>query len=383
MRTRFGSASTTNTSDTLDNDKRPTMPDTTPQAEASPFIGLALTFKSINVEARTADFVASTDAVDSYDEIVDQSSWELDIYKSNPVVLFAHKSRDLPIGKSTDVQVRNGRLECTIEFAPESANPEAERVWQLVQGEYLRAVSVGFIPRDYRWEKRDGNEVIVLYGNSLREISVTPVPANHEALAKMRARAMAEKATNGPRTPATLPESGPETHMDEATKKALETKDAELKDVSEKLATASKAIEAIGLEAKADKEALEVKTAELAALEAKAKAALGATKDETLADACARVVAEKAALVDSLIEKDVDALVGKKLVPAQKAEFLSLAKKDRELFDGIVKNLPDLNLTTPVVDATKGVSDVPDLSSLVGEPGSAGEGSDLSAFLDD
>jgi HK97 family phage prohead protease len=383
MRTRFGSASTTNTSDTLANDKRPTMPDTTPQAEASPFIGLALTFKSINVEARTADFVASTDAVDSYDEIVDQSSWELDIYKSNPVVLFAHKSRDLPIGKSTDVQVRNGRLECTIEFAPESANPEAERVWQLVQGQYLRAVSVGFIPRDYRWEKRNGVEVIVLYGNSLREISVTPVPANHEALAKMRARALAAKADNGPRTPATLPESGPETQMDEATQKALDTKDAEIKTLGEKHRESEKALETLGLEAKASKEALEKLTAETTALEAKAKAALGAGEKETLDEACVRVAAEKAALADEMLAKDVDALVGKKLVPAQKDEFVTLAKTDRKLFESIVKNLPDLNLTTPVVDATKGAGEVADLASMVGAPGSAGEGSDLTSFLDD
>jgi len=361
------------------------MPEQTPTTDeaSSPLIGLALTFKSINVEARTADFIASTDAIDSYDEIVDQTSWELDIYKSNPVVLFAHKSRDLPIGKSIDVQVRNGRLECTIQFAPESANPEAERVWQLIQGEYLRAVSVGFIPRDYRWEKRNGVDVIVLYGNSLREISVTPVPANHEALAKMRARALAAKADNGPRTPATLPESGPETQMDEATQKALDTKDAEIKTLGEKLRESEKALETLGLEAKASKEALEKLTAETTALEAKAKAALGAGEKETLDEACVRVAAEKAALADEMLAKDVDALVGKKLVPAQKDEFITLAKTDRKLFESIVKNLPDLNLTTPVVDAKAGNAPPSDLADMLmrSEGSSQGE-PDLGSLLD-
>lgn len=349
------------------------MPDTT-QAEASDeLVTLGITLRSIDEAARTVDFIASTDAVDTYDEIVDQGTWELDIYRANPVVLFAHKSRELPIGKSVDVAVRNGRLECRIQFATEDMNPEAERVWKLIKGQFLRAVSVGFIPRDVRWEKRDGKDVFVLYNNSLREISVTPVPANHEALAKMRARALAGRPANeAPRAQ--------ENDMDEKNKQELESQ----------LAAATKAIE----EAKAKRaEELAAKDAELA-LAAKALESLQAKAESLTAERDALVVErdalakEKADLYAKMTEAEVDALVGDKITPAQKDDFLALARESRARFDAIVKGLPSLGLLSkaPVIDPKKGTepAQAGDLGALLlstPAPGESGEPADLADLL--
>lgn len=356
------------------------MPDTT-QADASDSLfALGITIKALDEVARTADFIASTDAVDTYGEIVDQGSWELDIYKTNPVVLFAHKSRELPIGKCVDVAVRNGRLECRIQFATEEMNPEAEKVWKLLKGQFLRAVSVGFLPRDVKWEKRDGRDVFVLYGNSLREISVTPVPANHEALAKMRARALAGRPANeAPRAQ--------ENDMDEKTKQELEAQ----------LAAATKAIE----EAKAKRaEELAAKTAELdaklgeLATAAKALETLQAKATELAAERDALVVErdalakEKADLHAKMTEADVDTLVGDKITPAQKDDFLALAKENRASFDAIVKGLPPLGLNskTPIIDPKKGngPAQAGDLGALLlstPAPGESGEPADLADLL--
>lgn len=349
------------------------MPDQT-QAEASDeLVTLGITLRSIDEAARTVDFIASTDAVDTYDEIVDQGTWELDIYRANPVVLFAHKSRELPIGKSVDVAVRNGRLECRIQFATEDMNPEAEKVWKLIKGQFLRAVSVGFIPRDVKWEKRDGKDVFVLYGNSLREISVTPVPANHEALAKMRARALAGRPANeAPRAQ--------ENDMDEKNKQELESQ----------LAAATKAIE----EAKAKRaEELAAKDAELA-LAAKALESLQAKAESLTAERDALAVErdalakEKADLHAKMTEAEVDALVGDKITPAQKDDFLALAKENRASFDAIVKGLPPLGLVskTPVIDPKKGNEPAPtvELSALLlstPAPGEDGSPADLADLL--
>jgi HK97 family phage prohead protease len=349
------------------------MPDQT-QAEASDeLVTLGITLRSIDEAARTVDFIASTDAVDTYDEIVDQGTWELDIYRANPVVLFAHKSRELPIGKSVDVAVRNGRLECRIQFATEDMNPEAERVWKLIKGQFLRAVSVGFIPRDVKWEKRDGKDVFVLYNNSLREISVTPVPANHEALAKMRARALAGRPANeAPRAQ--------ENDMDEKTKQELEAQ----------LAAATKAIE----EAKAKRaEELAAKDAELA-LAAKALESLQAKAESLTAERDALVVErdalakEKADLHAKMTEAEVDALVGDKITPAQKDDFLALARESRARFDAIVKGLPSLGLLSkaPVIDPKKGTepAQAGDLGALLlstPAPGESGEPADLADLL--
>lgn len=349
------------------------MPDQT-QAEASDeLVTLGITLRSIDEAARTVDFIASTDAVDTYDEIVDQGTWELDIYRANPVVLFAHKSRELPIGKSVDVAVRNGRLECRIQFATEDMNPEAEKVWKLIKGQFLRAVSVGFIPRDVKWEKRDGKDVFVLYGNSLREISVTPVPANHEALAKMRARALAGRPANeAPRAQ--------ENDMDEKNKQELESQ----------LAAATKAIE----EAKAKRaEELAAKDAELA-LAAKALESIQAKAESLTAERDALAVErdalakEKADLHAKMTEAEVDALVGDKITPAQKDDFLALAKENRASFDAIVKGLPPLGLVskTPVIDPKKGNEPAPtvELSALLlstPAPGEDGSPADLADLL--
>lgn len=171
------------------------MPDATARdAEDVPVAGdlltCALRIKRSAKDTRSIDVIASTEAVDSYGEIVEQS-WDLARYKANPVVLFAHNSRELPIGSARDVKVEDGALVATLDFVSAEANPKAEQVWQLIQQGALRAVSVGFRPRTVRSEKRDGKEVYVLADNELHEISVVPIPANPEALARARARALA------------------------------------------------------------------------------------------------------------------------------------------------------------------------------------------------
>jgi HK97 family phage prohead protease len=150
---------------------------------------LAVAAKTVRAASRECHFVASTDAIDSYDEVVDQGSWILDRFLKNPIVLYAHDSRDLPIGTCTRVDVVGGRLECTIKFCTADENPKAEQVWRLVKAGVLRAVSVGFMPGEAKLEMREGREIVVLYKNTLHEISVCPVPANQDALAKMKAHA--------------------------------------------------------------------------------------------------------------------------------------------------------------------------------------------------
>lgn len=156
----------------------------------------AFGLKSLDQSERTCDFIASTDAVDSYEEVVEQD-WDTTRFMKNPVILFGHQSRELPIGHATRCEVvtaKGGKkqLECTIKFATAEANPMAEQVWQSVIQGTLRAVSVGFCPGDVRFEKREGKGIYVLSKNELHEISVVPIPANPEALAKMRAKARHE-----------------------------------------------------------------------------------------------------------------------------------------------------------------------------------------------
>lgn len=292
-----------------------------------------LHMRAMRADKREADFIASTDAIDSYDEVVNQS-WNLTRYNANPVVLFAHNQRELPIGMCTVCEVRDGALQCTIKFASAEANPKADQVWKLVQEGMLRAVSVGFNPGTMRLEKRNGREVFVLADNDLMEISVVPVPANPEALAKMRARAAADAHS------AATSSEEKQTMNEEAEKlRALVTKREEEVRAAEKTAA--------DLKVRAD--ALETQNTRLVA---ERDAAVNESKD-------AKEKLDR--LSDKLIENEVAALVGVKIEASAKENMIELAKSNRPLFEKFVAQLSLLptagRVMTPAVDNTNSATE--------------------------
>ncbi len=144
-------------------------------------LGYSFEVRALKDEMRSVDVVASTGAVDSYNEIVSQD-WDLRRYKANPIVLYGHNAYDLPIGFARDVRVEDGQLLATLHFVDEKASPRAEQVWQGIKQGSLRAVSVGFQPGTVSTTKVGDKDVIVLSNNNLLEISVVPLPANAEAV---------------------------------------------------------------------------------------------------------------------------------------------------------------------------------------------------------
>lgn len=147
---------------------------------------------TITTGERVFPIVASTADLDSYDSIV-EPSWILDRYLKNPVVLWDHNAHltadTLPIGTVRNLRVENDALVGELVLASERANPRAEQVYQSIIEGTLRGVSVGFHPRDVRFEMIDDREVMVCSNNELREISITPVPANPNALIQLRRQA--------------------------------------------------------------------------------------------------------------------------------------------------------------------------------------------------
>lgn len=130
--------------------------------------------KSIDLENKIVEVVASTEIIDRQGERILQSGWELENYLKNPVVLWAHKYSELPIGKALKVWVEDGKLKAKIQFANHKF---ANEIWELVKEKYLRAVSVGF-----RVLEDEGKDIKKA---ELYEISFVPVPANPEALVQL------------------------------------------------------------------------------------------------------------------------------------------------------------------------------------------------------
>jgi HK97 family phage prohead protease len=136
----------------------------------------------------TLDFVSSDETIDRYDEIVSASGWRLNNYLRNPVFQNAHQYGDIlfTLGRALITEVRSvsGRtvLFQRIQFASD-ANPLAKIAYGLYKGQFLKAVSVGFVP--LRWE--DGtaqtNYRRKFLEQELLEVSAVSIPANPNALA--------------------------------------------------------------------------------------------------------------------------------------------------------------------------------------------------------
>lgn len=307
--------------------------------------GFSTKANSIDPAARSVRVIASTDAIDSYDEIVEQS-WDLSRYEKNPVVLYNHVSgrwwgsdETLPIGYASDVKVVDGHLEATLHFVNEEATELAERVWQGILQGSLRAVSVGFYPRTVVSERIDEVDRYVLKDNELFEISVVPLPANPEAVAlsvderNERLRQLAATATT-----ATSYEDEEQT-MNDKEAQALRDELAAAKSAAQKAQDEREAAQKAAAEALAEREAI------------------AAEKEAAIK---ARAEAERK-LSDDVVEK----LRGVKLYPAEIESMQELRALNAELYERIVAARPDIKLAADITG-----EDTPDNST---SPGAAAD----------
>lgn len=146
--------------------------------------------REVTKNGRLIGAVGSTDAIDRYGEIVDQNSWQLDNFRKNPVMLWAHNltfGEDRPpIGRIEPVEVRDGNLifDAQMDMDDEFA--------AMIHGKYMKKVlnafSVGFIPHRVERVSDESQPQLraILKDNELLEISAVPVPANPQALMSLR-----------------------------------------------------------------------------------------------------------------------------------------------------------------------------------------------------
>jgi hypothetical protein len=128
--------------------------------------------------------IASTAAVDRHGEVIDQDGWELEGYKNNPVLLWAHDNYEPAVGSGRNPVVTFVGGQKALVFEPFfHGKTELSRALDvLYNGDSdtpptLNSFSVGFRPTE-----QDGN---VFTKSELLEISCVNVPANADA--RMRA----------------------------------------------------------------------------------------------------------------------------------------------------------------------------------------------------
>lgn len=134
-------------------------------------------------EDRVLNMIGSTNLIDRHGEVIDNKGWELENYKKNPVILFAHDSSQPPVAKAIEVGLEKGKLKFKIKFPDEGVYPFADTIYKLYKGGFMKASSVGFMPIE--WKDGDGTEKSpwrTYTKAELLELSLVPVPANPQAL---------------------------------------------------------------------------------------------------------------------------------------------------------------------------------------------------------
>ena len=134
-----------------------------------------------------ASFIASTMSSDRYGDVVEQT-WNLESFKSNPVILLNHRQDMLPIARAENVAVKNGQLEIDVVF--DTGDELGAEVARKVKAGFMSAVSVGFqpgkslsraeLPQEHQAFSQDGG--MFFSDNELLEVSIVTIPANGEAI---------------------------------------------------------------------------------------------------------------------------------------------------------------------------------------------------------
>ena len=146
--------------------------------------------RGIDEKNRTIDFVASTEAVDRYHDILRVRGFQTENYLKNPVFLWAHKSSEPPIGRTVAIskELNPPALVQRVQFADKATYPFADTIFNLYKSKFLAAVSVGFIPLEQPAPilGADGRSTggYEFTSQELLELSAVPIPANPEAVAR-------------------------------------------------------------------------------------------------------------------------------------------------------------------------------------------------------
>lgn len=136
-----------------------------------------------------SEFIITTGSDDRMGDDIVPEGGDLKAWKKNPVVLYGHDYRSLPVGKGRKVWVdEDGQTHAIVKWVPGEIYAFAETVMKMVKEGFLSAASIGFRPLKYELkEDKDGRWLGYKFEKwEMLEFSIVPVPANSEALVVAR-----------------------------------------------------------------------------------------------------------------------------------------------------------------------------------------------------
>lgn len=143
------------------------------------------------INERTIRFTISNDSIDRSKDKVDPNGFQLDNYKTNPVVFYNHQSDQYPIGRCIDIGVEGNAVKATVEFVPQDvpiAGDRADAILKLIRLGFLSATSIGFVPLQFAETKDDDRGAgsfdagVDFNKVELLEWSIVTIPDNPQAL---------------------------------------------------------------------------------------------------------------------------------------------------------------------------------------------------------
>lgn len=122
-------------------------------------------------------FVASDSTVDSYNDVIDPTGWDLSDFRKNPVFMPFHDYSKAPLGMIPELRVGEKLI---VGVLWDEEDPVAERLKSKYERGFMRGVSVGFRPIEAEYNDERGG--FDFHKQKLLEVSAVPIPANPNAL---------------------------------------------------------------------------------------------------------------------------------------------------------------------------------------------------------
>jgi HK97 family phage prohead protease len=128
-----------------------------------------------------AEMLVSNAAVDREGDRIMPEGCDAAGYLKNPVILFGHDFRSIPIGSCTGLDVSKAGIRARWKWnAEDELGGRVMRAWN---GGFIRSASIGFIPKAGRPNDVGGVDISKW---ELLEISLVPIPANAEAVRALK-----------------------------------------------------------------------------------------------------------------------------------------------------------------------------------------------------
>jgi hypothetical protein len=154
-------------------------------------VAVQATSRAIKGRDDALEFVMNGSNADRGGDWVDHSGAELERFRLNPVMPWAHDYRGLPLGHWEDVrhERRRGLVGVGV-FSAAPVYPFAATVLELYRRTILRACSIGFNGLEWRWapERGDGARDFLKY--ELLECSAVMIGQHQDALATAKQAGM-------------------------------------------------------------------------------------------------------------------------------------------------------------------------------------------------